>query len=61
MEENVFLKHPTQGFIKGVKASAISVIEQLKNQGWFRCNGLKDATPYVEKKKTKKKTKKAGA
>lgn len=61
MEENIFFKHPTQGFIKGIKPSAIKVIEQLETQGWFRCKGLKDATPYVEEKKTKKKSKKKKA
>jgi hypothetical protein len=51
------MKHPTQGFIKGVKDSSPDIIKQLESQGWFRCQDRNDPTPYkeVKKKATKKK------
>jgi len=53
-----FMKHPTQGFIKGVKDSSPDVIAQLESQGWYQCQDRNDATPYQEPKKTKSKSKK---
>lgn len=55
----IYLKHPTQGFIKAIKESATPVIKQLETHGWFRCKGLKDATPYSEAKADKKSSKKS--
>ena len=55
-----YMKHPTQGFIRGVKDSSPDVIKQLESQGWYRCQDRNDATPYkaATKKTTKKTTKK---
>ncbi len=51
----IYLKHPNQGFIKEVKETSSDIIDQLETQGWYKCKGIKDSTPY---KKTSKKTKK---
>tara|TARA_R100000458_G_C8206251_1_gene195182 strand:+ start:556 stop:714 length:159 start_codon:yes stop_codon:yes gene_type:complete len=51
------MKHPTQGFIKGVKDSSPDVIAQLESQGWYQCQSRSDATPY--KAPAKKKAEKA--
>ena len=51
-----YMKHPTQGFIKGVKEESPDVIKQLEAQGWYRCQGHNDDTPYKapSKKDSKK-------
>ena len=54
----MFMKHPTQGFIKEIKEDATQVVAQLETHGWFRCQGKSDATPY-KKPATKKKAKKS--
>ena len=41
-----YMKHPTQGFIKGIKDASPDVIKQLESQGWYRCQARNDATPY---------------
>ncbi len=51
-----YMKHPTQGFIKGVKEESADVIKQLESQGWYRCQSRSNAAPY--KKASKKKAKK---
>tara|TARA_R100001463_G_scaffold32022_6_gene71940 strand:+ start:1209 stop:1373 length:165 start_codon:yes stop_codon:yes gene_type:complete len=53
------MKHPTQGFIKGVKDASPDVIAQLESQGWYQCQDRSDATPYKAPAKKAKKTKKA--
>lgn len=53
-----YMKHPTQGFIKGVKEDSSKIIEQLESQGWYRCQGRNDATAYKAPTKKKKKTSK---
>jgi len=50
-----YMKHPTQGFIRGVKEASPDVIKQLENQGWYRCQSRSDATPYKEASKGKSK------
>ena len=52
------MKHPTQGFIKGVKEDSPKVIEQLETQGWYRCQDRNDSTAYKAPAKKKKSTKK---
>jgi predicted RNA binding protein YcfA (HicA-like mRNA interferase family) len=54
------MKHPNQGFVKGVKEESPDVIKQLETQGWYRCQSRSDTTPYKEpaKKETKTKNKK---
>ena len=54
-----FMKHPTQGFIKGVKDASPDVIAQLESQGWYQCQSRSDTTPYKAPAKKAKKTKKA--
>ena len=50
-----YMKHPNQGFIKGIKEESPDVIEQLELQGWYRCQDRNDSTPYkAPTKKTKK-------
>ena len=53
-----YMKHPTQGFIKGVKEDSPKVIEQLETQGWYRCQDRNDSTAYKAPAKKKKSTKK---
>ncbi len=58
----IFMKHPMQGFIKGVKKDSPDIILQLKSQGWYQCQDRNDATPYkapVKKKSKAKKTTKS--
>tara|TARA_Y100000401_G_scaffold2268_1_gene1669 strand:- start:1637 stop:1789 length:153 start_codon:yes stop_codon:yes gene_type:complete len=47
------MKHPTQGFVKGVKEESSDVIKQLETQGWYRCQSRSDTTPYKEPAKKK--------
>ena len=56
--EQVFYKHPTQGFIKTIKKDSKNVIAQLENQGWFQCTSYNDPTPFKEVVKKTKKSKK---
>ena len=52
-----YMKHPTQGFIKGVKEDCPDVIKQLESQGWYRCQDRNDATAYKASTKKKKSSK----
>lgn len=52
-----YMKHPTQGFIRGVKEDSPDIINQLESQGWYRCQDRNDSTPYKTPDKKKKSSK----
>ena len=50
----IYMKHPKQGFVKEVKEKHTDLIKSLETEGWYKCAGKKDVSPYKKPVKKKK-------